>query len=132
MKNLAQEIREIHVPEGCAALWWLGQAGFAFKSDRPTTIYFDCYLSSACEEPGGFRRLSLPPIDAEDVRADWVVSSHEHGDHLDTAAIPIIARNNPNCRFAGSADCEPEYFKLEIPTERQAIVRAGEAMTWAG
>ncbi|MHB9038013.1 MAG: MBL fold metallo-hydrolase [Armatimonadota bacterium] len=126
MKNLAQEIKATKVPEGSAAIWWLAQAGFAFKSSDGTVIYLDPYLSNVVEKLAGFVRLCVAPIDIQDVQADWLVSSHEHPDHLDTDALPIIAQNNLGCRFAGSADCAPEYDKCGIPSDRVLIMEAGK------
>jgi len=93
------------VPGGSLALWWLGQAGFAFKTAAGRTVYLDPYLSDAVERLHGFKRLSLPPLAAEEVRADLVVLTHEHADHLDPDALPVIARNNPSCRFAAPEGC---------------------------
>lgn len=132
MKNLAQEIKSTTVPQGSAAIWWLAQAGFAFKSSDGTVIYLDAYLSDVVERLAGFVRLGVAPIDIQDVKADWVVSSHEHPDHLDTDALPIIADNNPGCRFAGSADCVPDYDKLGISSERRMIMESGKKYTLGG
>jgi L-ascorbate 6-phosphate lactonase len=86
-------------------MWWLGQAGFAFKTPAGQVVYADPYLSDAVERLCGFKRLSLAPIDPEEVRADLVVLTHEHADHLDPDAMPVIARNNPRCRFAAPEGC---------------------------
>ena len=125
--SLARRIEDTRGAAGGAALWWLGQAGFAFKSGEGTVIYVDPYLSNVVERMFGFKRLSLAPIDAEAVRADWVVSSHEHLDHLDTDALPIIAGNNPQCRFAGPVSCVEEYEKCGISMERRLILSPGSA-----
>ena len=90
------------VPGGSLALWWLGQAGFAFKTAAGRIVYLDPYLSDAVERLHGFKRLSLPPLAAEEVRADLVVLTHEHADHLDPDALPIIARNNPVVPVCGA------------------------------
>ncbi|MFA6239932.1 MAG: MBL fold metallo-hydrolase [Candidatus Hydrogenedentales bacterium] len=126
MKTLAIEIEETQVPDGGVALWWLAQAGFVFKNAAGKVLYVDPYLSNVVEKAFGFKRLSLAPIAMEDVRADWVVSSHEHLDHLDTDALPVIARNNPACRFAGTIACVPEYEKMGIPDSRLVLLEAGE------
>ena len=86
-------------------MWWLGQAGFAFKTSSGKIVYLDPYLSDAVERMFGFKRLSLPPIAAEDVRTDYFVLTHEHADHLDVDSLPIIARNNPSCKFVAPAGC---------------------------
>lgn len=122
MKNLAKEIEATTVPKGAAALWWLAQAGFVFKSGQGAVFYLDPYLSDIVERAFGFKRLSLAPIDADNARADWMINSHEHLDHLDTDALPVIARNNPRCRFAGATACAPEYARCGIAPERQVIL----------
>jgi len=106
--DLTFEIGRTKVPADAVALWWLGQAGFVFKAGNGTVLYVDPYLSDVVEKAFGFKRLSLAPIHAEEVRADWLISSHEHLDHLDVEAIPVIARNNPSCRFAGPESCFPD------------------------
>ncbi len=126
MKNLAHEMDLTHIDCHDVAFWWLGQAGFVFKSGQNKVLYVDAYLSNVVERAFGFKRLSLAPIDADYVRADWVVSSHEHLDHLDTDALPIIARNNPECRFAGPSSCTPEYEQCGIDASHRLLLEPGK------
>jgi L-ascorbate 6-phosphate lactonase len=106
MIRLAEEIAACRVPARSVRLWWLGQAGFAFKTHAGQIIYVDPYLSDAVERLHGFKRLSLAPIAPEEARADLVVISHEHTDHLDPDTLPHMRRNNPACRFAAPAGCK--------------------------
>ena len=85
-------------------------------------VYLDPYLSDAVERLFGFKRLSLPAIAAEDVRADLVVLTHEHADHLDPDAMPIIARNNPACRFAAPAGCEAGLTEAGVDPKSRVIL----------
>jgi L-ascorbate 6-phosphate lactonase len=103
-------------------LTWLGQAGFRFSTDAGKQVYLDPYLSDACERLFGFKRLSLPALDADDVEADWVILTHEHADHLDPDAVPVIARNNPVCRFAGPAGCTEALEAAGVPAERRVLL----------
>jgi L-ascorbate 6-phosphate lactonase len=103
--RLADEIAACRVPARSVRLWWLGQAGFAFKTNAGRVVYVDPYLSDAVERLHGFKRLSLAPIAPEEARADLVVISHEHTDHLDPDTLPHMRRNNPACRFAAPAGC---------------------------
>ena len=96
--DLAVEIDECRVPARAVRLWWLGQAGFAFKTGAGRIIYVDPYL--------------------------WVVFSHEHTDHLDPDAIPVIATNNPACRFAGPSGCTQGLKKAGIPPRNRVFLRA--------
>ena len=111
---------------GCAKnglrLYWLGQAGFAFRTAAGRRIFLDPYLSDACERLFGFKRLSLPALRAEDVEADWVVLTHEHADHLDPDAIPVIAERNPECRFAAPSGCMPGLEQAGVAAERRVLL----------
>ena len=105
-QRLTEEIAECRVPARSVRLWWLGQAGFAFKTHAGQVVFLDPYLSDAVERLHGFKRLSLAPIAPEEARADLVVISHEHTDHLDPDTLPHLRRNNPACRFAAPAGCK--------------------------
>ena len=126
MNRMQQDMAESTVPEGGVRLYWVGQAGFAFLTSAGKRIYLDPYLSDACEHMHGFVRLALPAISANEVEADWVVSTHEHADHLDPEAIPVIARNNPECRFAGTPSCKEGWDAAGIEGERRVVMTANE------
>jgi L-ascorbate 6-phosphate lactonase len=97
---------DANVPEGSLAMWWLTQAGFAFKTPAGKIVYIDPYLSNSAERLHGFKRLSLAPVVPEEVRTDLVLLTHEHTDHLDPDALPAIAKNNPSARYAAPAGCD--------------------------
>jgi len=124
MTQLSEEIPAAEVPPASVRLWWLGQAGFAFKTPAGRIIYADPYLSDAVERLFGFKRLSLAPIAAEAVRADLVVLTHEHADHLDPDAVPVIARNNPRCRFAAPAGCLEGLRQAGVAADRTVLLEA--------
>lgn len=121
--GLALEIAECRVPASAVRLWWLGQAGFAFKIHSGRIVYVDPYLTDSVERLHGFKRLSLSPISPEDVKADLVVLSHEHTDHLDPDAIPVIAANNPACCFAAPSGCTEGLKKAGVPPRRRIMLR---------
>lgn len=122
MSRLGEEIRASQVPEGSVRMWWLAQAGFAFKTAGGKVVYADPYLSDAVERLFGFKRLCLAPIEAEEVLADLVVLTHEHADHLDPDALPVIARNNPRCRFAAPVGCVEGLAQAGVTAERTIVL----------
>ena len=119
MNQLAHDILTAVAPEASVRMWWLSQAGFAFKTPAGKVIYVDPYLSDAVERLFGFKRLSLSPIAAEEVRCDLLILTHEHADHLDPDALPVIAKNNPQCRFAAPSGCAEGLAAAGIPPERR-------------
>ncbi len=96
---LRERIAEREVLPGTLACWWLGGSGFVFKSPAGTTVYLDPYLSDSVKSIFGVGRAFPPPIAPEDVRADAVISTHWHEDHLDPGTIPVIARACEGTKF---------------------------------
>ena len=124
MSDLTRDVSGFTVPSGGVRLYWLGQAGFVFRTPAGKRIFLDPYLSDACERLHGFKRLSLPAMRPEEVEADWVVLTHEHTDHLDPDAIPVIARNNPACRFAAPVACMPGLEAAGVSPTRCVLLEA--------
>jgi len=131
MPRLAQRIHELVVPPGHLAIFWLAQAGFVYKTASGRIIYIDPYLSDYVYRMYGFKRLMSSPIEAEEVDADLVASTHAHGDHLDLDALPVLARI-PRLRFVGAPDCTPEYVKLGLTPDRHMQIDKGLTLTFDG
>ncbi len=131
MLRLAQRIEELKVPRGHLAIFWLAQAGFVYKTSHGSVIFIDPYLSDYVYRMFGFKRLMGTPIEADEVDADLVVSTHAHGDHLDLDALPVLARA-PRLRFVGAPDCIPEYQKLGFPNDKYMRLDKGATLTFDG
>jgi L-ascorbate metabolism protein UlaG (beta-lactamase superfamily) len=92
------------LPSGALGLAWLGQAGFALRLARHRWL-IDPYLSdflarkyAGTEFP--HQRMMPPPVTADELRGlELVLCSHRHSDHTDPVSLPILAANNPGCRF---------------------------------
>ena len=131
MSELASRIKTTKVEPGSVAIFWLGQAGFVYKTPGGTVMYVDAYLSDCVsrlvgDQFYGFKRIIPAPIRPEEVEADWVVCTHSHPDHFDFDALPIIAKNR-HIRFIGAPDCRAEFEKLDIPADRYTVIK--EEMT---
>ncbi|MBM4142463.1 MAG: MBL fold metallo-hydrolase [Lentisphaerae bacterium] len=122
MKCLVDDLRQAAVPAGAIRMYWLGQAGFAFRTAAGKRVFLDPYLSDSCERLFGFKRLSLPALRPEEVEADWVILTHEHADHLDPDTIPVIARHNPACRFAAPAGCTAGLEAAGVKAARRVLL----------
>ena len=132
MKDLIREIESTTVADGAVGLWWLGQAGFAFKASSERVVVVDPYLSDACQRLHGFKRLSLAPVAAEQIRADLLVITHEHTDHLDVDAVPQIAAANPHCLFAAPAGCDEGLEAAGVGADRRRLLEPGRPREGAG
>jgi L-ascorbate 6-phosphate lactonase len=136
MIELSRQIRELFVPPGSLGIFWLGQAGFVFKTPAGKIIYTDPYLTGSVQEAlpeygFGFKRLTPSLLEPEEVEADYVISTHSHADHFDVQAVPVIARS-PRPHFIGAPDCRELYLQAGAPPERFTILHAGERLDLDG
>jgi len=126
--NTVEAIRDCRVSRGQLAIYWLCQAGFAFKSSSSELVYIDPYFSDVVERVVGFKRMMACPIPADQANADFVVFTHEHLDHMDTDALPILAKN-PKTEFAGPIECMKEFERLGIHSKRCHLLEEGKSLT---
>lgn len=117
--DLASRIRSTQPQAGQVALFWLGQAGFVFKSAGGTVVFVDAYLSHCVERKFGpqWKRIMAPPMLPDEVDGDWFISTHEHDDHLDVDSIPTISHNQ-RVNFAGPQKCAEFYRSVGINEDR--------------
>lgn len=68
---------------------FLGQSGYIVTTEK-AQILIDPYLSDIVNEVAGRERLLPSPIKPEEIRADAIICTHNHLDHLDVGSIPFI------------------------------------------
>jgi L-ascorbate 6-phosphate lactonase len=125
--RLSEQIAEKRVATGNVACWWLGGSGFVFKSSQGTIVYVDPYLSNIVKSIFGAERAFPPPIEPEEVRADCIISTHWHEDHLDPGLIPVIARNNPEAKFLMPPSATSHILSWSVPRSQVIPLPRGEA-----
>ena len=122
------------MPTGQLGIFWLGQAGFVFKTPGGKVIVIDPYLSDCVQRVlhdvrYGFKRIMPTVVQPAELNADQVVCTHAHLDHFDIDAVPILARN-PATHFTTAPDCLPEFEKLAIPAEKYTILELGQTIDY--
>ena len=80
----------------------------------------------------GVGRAFPTPIEPEAVRADFVISTHWHEDHLDPASIPIIARQNPEARLIMPPTAMARALSWGVRRDRIMPLRHGESLDLNG
>jgi len=125
MGKVAQNIISKKVKEGTVAIFWLGQAGFVFKTSQGKIIYIDPYLTDSAEKVCGFKRLTPTVVEPYEVYADWVIITHNHPDHLDIEAIPEIARKGKT-RFIGPPECMEKCYELGVSKKQLVSIVEGD------
>lgn len=82
---------------------WIGQSGYIL-SDEQNTLCIDPYLSDVVNRVANRPRMVDIPIKPEDLRANAIICTHNHLDHLDTDAIPLIKKDAMT--FYAPIDCK--------------------------
>lgn len=93
MITLAQDVLSRHVTGGSLAVYFTGQAGYIIKGSDGTLVAVDLYLSDCCSRIAGFKRLMPRLLDAADIAFNVIICTHEHPDHLDVDALPLMISN---------------------------------------
>ena len=113
MRDFAQKVATLVVPEGEVGVFFLGQAGFIFKTSNNKLIAVDPYLSNCCERYFGFKRLMPYILDAQELVFDHIIASHAHYDHFDPDSIPTLLSNG-HTEFIGAMDTKSECERLGL------------------
>lgn len=90
---------------------WIGQSGYLL-TDGKTTICIDPYLSDVVNRIAGRGRMVDAPIAPQDLRADAVICTHNHLDHVDIDAIPLMQKDNMT--FYVPRDCRDTLKELGV------------------
>mgnify|MGYP005857788237 CR=1 FL=1 len=130
----AEGLLQAHLPERTIGLAWLGQAGFVFKH-ADFCCLIDPYLSDALARKSAGTdfphiRLMPPPVAAQAIgNVHLVLCSHRHGDHMDPDSLPIIAANNPSCRFIVPKAEMDSALAIGLEASRLIPVNADDALS---
>jgi L-ascorbate metabolism protein UlaG (beta-lactamase superfamily) len=117
-------------------LYWLGQAGFLFRSPSLTWVV-DPYLSDRLAEKYrnhefSHERMMPAPLSAAELpELAFVFCTHHHGDHLDSPSLEWIAGNRPRTRFVMPAGISTEISRLALPADRIFWAEADRTITLA-
>lgn len=111
---------DINLQPDQAALFFLGQAGYAIRSCGKTVV-IDPYLSDSVGKIApDFSRILPVPFDPASFKADVFMVTHDHLDHLDPETLSAYAFKNET-RFVAPRLAAEKLFSLCVP--RKNIVR---------
>jgi L-ascorbate 6-phosphate lactonase len=120
--SLLERFGRLAVESRSAALLWLGQSSFALRiSGR--TVLVDPFLSPHPD------RLVPPPFAAEEARnVDLILITHDHLDHLDDEALPVVATASPEALIVVPAQLVERVVALGIERSRVAGLASDSAL----
>ena len=112
-------------------VWWLGQAGYIFRSND-ITIVIDPYLSdSAAIGAPEFSRLYPVPISPSMLQVDVFLITHDHLDHLDPETIRQYRYKNTT-KFVAPHLAAKKLVHIGIPIEQINVLHVGEDYKFKG
>ena len=124
--EIIAEVDAYTPPDGIVAVWFIGQAGFIIKFSSGTVCYLDPWLSDLSGEP----RAYPIPLDPDLItNCDILLTSHDHGDHIDVEADPIILRQSPQATWVAPRGAAALVRQLGGTEERTILLNGDDATT---
>lgn len=145
---LNEEIESTVVKPGTFAMWWLGCTGLWLKSEGGANICLDLWVKSGKRTHGnglmkdqhqhqrmiGCKVLQpnlrnvpvvIDPFLIKEI--DAVMSTHDHGDHIDENVAAAICQNtDSSVKFIGPKACVELWRKWGVPEERLVTLVPGD------
>ena len=113
---------------GYTYIFYVGQAGFIFKSKSGQTLALDLYLSDCGERIEGhigFKRLLPKILNPQEIIFDYIVATHPHFDHYDMDSMPFLM-SNPHTHLFASLDCKKFVDEAVLDKGRVTYVRPSD------
>ena len=123
MANFAQKVMNVQNHNGEISIFFVGQAGYIIKTASGKLIGLDMYLTDCVERLCNFKRINAKLMAPDELVFDYVIVSHNHPDHFDVDALPIIM-GNPYTKMATSV-CGAEEAKKAGITKNVTVMERG-------
>ncbi len=90
---------------------WIGQSGYILN-DGKTEICIDPYLSNVVDRIAKRGRMVKAPFMPEELESDVIICTHNHLDHVDIDAIPLIKKEN--MLFLAPSDAKKQLVECGV------------------
>ena len=128
--NFVEKMEAAKPKNGEICLFWLGQAGFLIKNSCQELAAIDPYLSDLAERLDGNKRLMMPVMEAEDLKADILLITHCHADHLDLDSLPVFMQGDT--MLYRSRQTLDACKNINIPQDKIDIAEVGKVKKLKG
>lgn len=95
---------------------WMGQSGYILN-DGKTEICIDPYLSDVVNRVANRPRMVEAAVLPQDLKSDIVICTHNHLDHVDIDAIPLMKKEN--MLFLAPSDAKAQLTECGVVNYRE-------------
>ena len=95
---------------------WIGQSGYIL-SDGKFEVCIDPYLSNVVDRIAKRGRMVKAPFLPEELKSDVVICTHNHLDHVDIDAIPLMKKEN--MLFLAPSDAKAQLTDCGVANYRE-------------
>jgi len=113
----------LHIPENSVGIHWFGQSSFGLQDTTGTIVQIDPYYPRQRPEDRYIHTRS--PLHEASLKTDFVLLTHNHGDHTCVESINRIRSAYPEVRFIGPSESIHALLEVGIDTSLTQVVEAG-------
>ena len=115
---------DLQVPAGSVGIHWFGQSSFGLKHPDGTVIQVDPYYPR--ERPADRFVHARPPLDEGTLKTDFVLLTHNHGDHTCLESLERLAAACPQVRYVGPVESINALKEAGLNAGNMTVVSAGD------
>ena len=119
---------DLKVPKDAVAVHWFEQSSFALKTSTGSIIQIDPYFPR--ERPADRFIHTTSPLNEEELRTDYVLLTHAHGDHTCSESIRRIRETSSATRFIGPEESINQILEeTGVEKDKVSVIYAGHSIT---
>lgn len=114
-------------PAEGVGIHWFGQSSYALRHPDGTVLLTDPYFPH--DRPAETYIHAAPPLDEADLRTDFVLLTHNHGDHTCLETLGRIVAAHEGVTIIGPPESMDAVRVLAMASHRRVTVTAGDTVT---
>ena len=113
----------LQIPKNTIGIHWFGQSSFGLKDRAGTIVQIDPYYPR--QRPADRYIHNRSPLHEASLKTDFVLLTHNHGDHTCVESINRIRGAYPNVRFIGPSESIHALIEVGIDISMTQVIKPG-------
>ncbi|MFA6110995.1 MAG: MBL fold metallo-hydrolase, partial [Candidatus Latescibacterota bacterium] len=118
---------DLPIPDGAIGIHWFGQNSYALKDSSGTILQLDPYFPH--ERPPDNFLHPRPPLHEASLRTDFVLLTHDHGDHTCVESLARLRAAYPEARYVGPVESVRRLRDAGFPAGCTVVIAAGDRLS---